>query len=466
MTNEERIALADQIAREAHEGQVDKAGRPYIEHPRAVETQMATPAQKVVALLHDTLEDTDVTAEDLRRQFGDGVADAVRTLTRRSGEDYFDYIRRVKELPLARKVKLADLRHNMDLTRLPRVTDEDLRRVEKYKEAAAMLAYTQEEQAREAALKDLLARADETWSRDRAQAMELFRQAAEKGSKRARKLAVLTDALTAKAIQDVRTAERLLREAADLGSAQAVFELGSLFLESDPWEAYRLMGKAAHLGYGKAAEVVRDAEGWAMQQRKELMGEMSSCCGSSADCCEHSGDDCCGVSQLENWTKAAKLGSAEAARALAEHYDEDGGAPDMALARKWFAIAADLGDDEAAVEAAYLALEEEEPDTVAVTALLRRAADGGCGPAATLLGVLFENGRGGKPVNHLTAARWYRRAVDLGDADGMIDLAALYHSGRGVAQDDGQAKALLHRAAATGHPLARHHLKTWYGEGV
>ena len=128
-------ALAEALACYAHRGQRDKAGRDYIEHPRAVAAQLATEEEKTVGFLHDILEDTFVTEETLRNLFGDRITDAVCAMTHRSEESYEAYIRRLGENPLARTVKLADLAHNMDLSRLPRVTERDMARREKYKKA-------------------------------------------------------------------------------------------------------------------------------------------------------------------------------------------------------------------------------------------------------------------------------------------------------------------------------------------
>lgn len=126
--------IAKTIAKVAHNGQVDKAGRPYIEHPLTVADMLNEPDEKVVALLHDVLEDSDFTADDLHKmEFPQDVIDAVCALTRESEESRRNYIRRVKENPLATRVKLADLRHNMDLSRLPSVSDGDLERTERYK---------------------------------------------------------------------------------------------------------------------------------------------------------------------------------------------------------------------------------------------------------------------------------------------------------------------------------------------
>ena len=131
--------LAEALAAYAHAGQLDKAGRPYIDHPRAVAAGVQTDPEKTVAYLHDVLEDTFVTESTVRNLFGDTVADAVVALTRRPEEDYEDYVCRQGENSLARRVKLADLRHNMDLSRLPRITEQDRLRCEKYRRAEAFL---------------------------------------------------------------------------------------------------------------------------------------------------------------------------------------------------------------------------------------------------------------------------------------------------------------------------------------
>jgi len=134
------IEKAEQIARKAHEGQTDKAGQPYILHPLHVAGQMKSEEEIIVALLHDVVEDSDITLLDLRKQgFSYRVVDALSLLTHEEGVDYFDYIRDIKFSPLATAVKLADLQHNSDLTRLVVVDDEAKRRVEKYEEAIKIL---------------------------------------------------------------------------------------------------------------------------------------------------------------------------------------------------------------------------------------------------------------------------------------------------------------------------------------
>jgi len=126
---------AEAFAKERHFGQFDRAGVPYIEHPRAVAAKVDTDTEKVVAFLHDTVEDTNTTLDEIRNKFGTEVADAVECLTHKKGVPYMEYVKGIKTNDLARRVKLADLSHNMDLSRLPKVTDADLKRVEKYKAA-------------------------------------------------------------------------------------------------------------------------------------------------------------------------------------------------------------------------------------------------------------------------------------------------------------------------------------------
>ena len=105
------------IAYEAHHGQVDYNGIPYIFHPLHLAEQMDDEISCCVALLHDTAEDTSVTLEDLQREFPNEVTDAIALLTHDKSTDYFDYVRAIKENPIARKVKLADLDHNSDQSR-------------------------------------------------------------------------------------------------------------------------------------------------------------------------------------------------------------------------------------------------------------------------------------------------------------------------------------------------------------
>ena len=108
---------AMKIANRAHHGQLDYNGVPYIFHPIHLAEQMDDEISCCVALLHDTVEDTDVTLEELKTIFPAAVTDAVALLTHSSDVDYFDYVRAIKDNPIARKVKLADLAHNSDQSR-------------------------------------------------------------------------------------------------------------------------------------------------------------------------------------------------------------------------------------------------------------------------------------------------------------------------------------------------------------
>ncbi len=133
---------ASQIAYKAHEGQPDLSGMPYVLHPIHVAQDVQGEINVCVALLHDVLEDSDYTADDLRAEGMPGeVIAAVEILTRDPSVPYEDYIRSIKASgnQVAITVKLADLRHNADLSRLRTITDEDIARREKYIAAAAVL---------------------------------------------------------------------------------------------------------------------------------------------------------------------------------------------------------------------------------------------------------------------------------------------------------------------------------------
>ncbi len=128
------------VAFDAHREQTDKSGLPYIFHPFHLAEQMETEDEICVALLHDVMEDTEITSGDLRAHgFPDRVIDALSLLTHGAGVDYMDYVKAIKQSPLAAKVKLADLRHNSDLTRLDTVDDKAKRRVEQYEKAIELL---------------------------------------------------------------------------------------------------------------------------------------------------------------------------------------------------------------------------------------------------------------------------------------------------------------------------------------
>jgi (p)ppGpp synthase/HD superfamily hydrolase len=130
------LERAIEIAASAHRGHVDKAGQPYILHPLFLMLRFPDLDAMIVAVLHDTVEDSDLTLDGLKEEgFSDAVITAVDALTRREDESYEDFISRLGSNPLARRVKLADLEHNMDVRRIGSVTSEDLERVEKYHRA-------------------------------------------------------------------------------------------------------------------------------------------------------------------------------------------------------------------------------------------------------------------------------------------------------------------------------------------
>lgn len=106
------------VAYGAHHGQVDKGGIPYIFHPCHLAEQMDDEISTCAALLHDVVEDTDVTFEDLEKEFPPEVIDVLKLLTHDDDEDYYDYVRKLKDNPTAKKIKLADIAHNSDQSRL------------------------------------------------------------------------------------------------------------------------------------------------------------------------------------------------------------------------------------------------------------------------------------------------------------------------------------------------------------
>lgn len=114
----EMTIKAMKIAYAAHHGQVDKGGVPYIFHPMHLAEEMCDDVSCCIALLHDVAEDTEVTLEDLEKEFPPSVTAPLRLLTHQDGVSYYDYIRAIKDDPYAREVKLADLRHNMNAGRL------------------------------------------------------------------------------------------------------------------------------------------------------------------------------------------------------------------------------------------------------------------------------------------------------------------------------------------------------------
>ncbi len=134
------LERAISLAATAHQGQVDKAGAPYILHPLRMMLTLSNLEDRIVAILHDVVEDTEWTLEGLRAEgFGDAVIDAIEAVTKREGESYEDFIQRSAANAIGRRVKLADLRDNSDLSRLATVTGKDRVRLDKYRRAIEAL---------------------------------------------------------------------------------------------------------------------------------------------------------------------------------------------------------------------------------------------------------------------------------------------------------------------------------------
>lgn len=128
------------IAAAAHEGQVDKGGAPYILHPLRVMLRVNTQEERIVAVLHDVVEDCGISFDDLRNEgFSETVLMAIASVTKVRDESYEEFIERVVQNPIGRVVKLADLEENSDLSRIAQPSWEDLERVEKYRRAIGVL---------------------------------------------------------------------------------------------------------------------------------------------------------------------------------------------------------------------------------------------------------------------------------------------------------------------------------------
>jgi len=136
------LERAIEIAVEAHKGQIDKGGSPYILHPLRVMMSVDLELEKIVAVLHDVVEDSNWTFEDLLAEgFSIEVIEALQSVTKESpDEDYDLFIQRAIHNPIGRKVKLADLRDNLDVTRLTELAEKDLQRINKYKKALKILS--------------------------------------------------------------------------------------------------------------------------------------------------------------------------------------------------------------------------------------------------------------------------------------------------------------------------------------
>ena len=133
--------MALEIALKAHKGQKDRGGKEYIYHPIAVSDMCITSKGKIVALLHDVVEDSDITIDDIKKVIPDDeILRAVLLLTKPKEDfSYEEYLKKIRECPLACEVKLADLKHNSDLSRLKKVTEKDLLRKEKYEKSILYL---------------------------------------------------------------------------------------------------------------------------------------------------------------------------------------------------------------------------------------------------------------------------------------------------------------------------------------
>lgn len=137
--NLEEIAL--EIATRAHCGQKDKAGKDYIGHPKRVADKCDNADERIVALLHDTMEDSDVTPEYLAENgFPENIIEAILSVTRKKGESYDDFVRRAAQNPIGRRVKLLDLEDNLDILRLEELSEKDLDRLNKYMRAYRYLS--------------------------------------------------------------------------------------------------------------------------------------------------------------------------------------------------------------------------------------------------------------------------------------------------------------------------------------
>ena len=133
MSNIPDLAHTMVFAEECHRGQVDRNGVKYILHPMRVMRYMDSETEKIVGVLHDVVEDTPITLQDLKQKgYSEEIVDAIDCLTKREGESYEDFIDRCKQNSIARKVKIADLEDNMDIRRLDVLTEKDMDRLNRY----------------------------------------------------------------------------------------------------------------------------------------------------------------------------------------------------------------------------------------------------------------------------------------------------------------------------------------------
>ena len=134
------LECAISVAAKAHEGQVDKAAAPYILHPLRVMLSLNTTEEKIVGVLHDVLEDTQILMSDLRALgFSEVILSALESVTRNPGETYENFVLRAASNPIGKRVKLADLIDNSDLSRISKPTPKDYERLEKYRHAIEII---------------------------------------------------------------------------------------------------------------------------------------------------------------------------------------------------------------------------------------------------------------------------------------------------------------------------------------
>lgn len=135
LANMDLLELAIEIAVAGHKGHKDKYGEPYMLHPLRVMMKMNTREEKIAAVLHDIIEDTKMTLQDLRQKgFPENIVTAIDCLSKRDGEQYEAYIERVRSNQLALRVKIADLEDNMDLRRIKQMTLKDVDRLSRYRQ--------------------------------------------------------------------------------------------------------------------------------------------------------------------------------------------------------------------------------------------------------------------------------------------------------------------------------------------
>ena len=134
------LIKVENLAKRYHEGQTDKGNNPYMNHIYSVVDGVNLPEEKIIAYLHDTLEDTEMTVSKMKQhRIPEWIIVHVELLTHKKEEDYFDYVNRLKYFPFAKNIKVADLKNNLDISRLKKITGEDKERLKKYRKALKIL---------------------------------------------------------------------------------------------------------------------------------------------------------------------------------------------------------------------------------------------------------------------------------------------------------------------------------------